>query len=115
MNDQHTPASRTGINAASTGPNPFAVHADPSKRSDGVGQSEADGGRRLRWSRLSDLHADPKVVGALVRGVDLYGHLMRAARRAPGRAVKATGRKVAALGPAHRAARAAGPQGVELS
>ncbi|WP_125777990.1 hypothetical protein [Antribacter gilvus] len=115
MNDEHTPVSRTGISKALVpdGPNPFAVHGDPSGRRDAAPGSENS--RGLRWARLTDLHHDPKVVGGLVRGVDLYGHLMRGIRRAPVRAAKAAARGLAPAVPAHRTVRAATRQEVEPS
>jgi hypothetical protein len=94
-------------------PNPFAVHGDPSQRTDPAAREEAETSRHLRWTRPADLYADPRVAGLAVRGVDLYAHLLRTVRNAPVEAVKAARRRLApSSAPARRPA--AGAEGVEL-
>lgn len=94
MNDpqhhqQHTPVSRTGISTASVpdGPNPFAVHRDPSHHDD-VAQDGGPRDRRLRWARLTDVHHDPKVAERLMNGVDLQARLARWTRGLPVRGIR---------------------------
>lgn len=114
MNDQrHTPVSRTGIAKASVpdGPNPFAVHGDPSRHYDPA-QDDASNTRRLRWTRPADLHHDPKVAEHLMRGVDLEARLVRWARGLPARGV----RKLRVLGtPTPAPHRTVGHEGPGLS
>lgn len=114
MNDQqHTPVSRTGIAKASVpdGPNPFAVHGDPSRHEDRA-QDATSNTRHLRWARPADLHHDPKVAERLMQGVDLEARLVRWTRGLPARGV----RKLRALGtPTSAPHRAAGHEGPGLS
>ncbi|GAB2496781.1 hypothetical protein GCM10027063_39830 [Promicromonospora xylanilytica] len=89
MNDQHTPASRTGIAKASVpdGPNPFAVHGDPSRHDDTTA-ADSSNARRVRWTRAADLHHDSKVTERLMRGVDLEARLIRWTISLPARGVR---------------------------
>ncbi|MEU4360337.1 hypothetical protein [Promicromonospora sp. NPDC023987] len=97
------------------GPSPFAVHGDPSQHQDEAAHQDVAASRRLQWTRLADLYADPRVARLAVRGVDLHAHLLRAIRNAPLQAAKATRRHLATpkSEPARRPG--AGPEGMELS
>jgi hypothetical protein len=113
QHDAKQPASSQQATPQQTEPNPFAVHGDPSQRTDPAAREEAEASRRMRWTRPADLYADPRVAGLAVRGVDLYAHLLRTVRNAPIEAVKAARRSLApSSAPVRR--QVAGVEGVEL-
>lgn len=96
-------------------PSPFAVHGDPSQHTDQTARQETEASRRLQWTRLADLYADPRFARLAVRGVDLHAHLLRTVRNAPIRTAKAVRRRLAvpSSGPARQSG--ARPEGMELS
>ncbi|GAA4708013.1 hypothetical protein APR04_003885 [Promicromonospora umidemergens] len=107
------PVSPQQTTPQQTEPNPFAVHGDPSQHTDPAVGEEAEASRRVHWTRLADLYADPRVARLAVRGVDLHAHLLRTVRNAPFKAAKAARRRLApSSAPARRLA--AGVEGVEL-
>ncbi|WP_454852207.1 hypothetical protein [Promicromonospora soli] len=108
---QPTPPQQT--TPQQTEPNPFAVHGDPSQHTNPAAHEDAEASRRVHWTRLADLYADPRVARLAVRGVDLHAHLLRTVRNAPINAAKAARRRLApSSAPARRPG--AGAEGVEL-
>jgi hypothetical protein len=114
QHDTKQPVSPQQTTPQQTEPNPFAVHGDPSQRIDpGARVGEAEASRRVHWTRLADLYADPRVARLAVRGVDLHAHLLRTVRNAPVQAAKAARRRLApSSAPARRPG--VGAEGVEL-
>ncbi|MFC8797105.1 hypothetical protein ACFT2C_05195 [Promicromonospora sp. NPDC057138] len=113
QHDTKQPASPQQTTPQQTEPNPFAVHGDPSQRTNPAARDEVETSRRVHWTRLADLYADPRVARLAVRGVDLHAHLLRTVRNAPINAAKAARRRLA---PSSEPARRPGAstEGVEL-
>lgn len=113
QHDAKQPTSPEQSRQQQTEPNPFAVHGDPSRRTDPAVREEAGASRRVQWTRLADLYVDPRVARLAVRGVDLHAHLLRTVRNAPIKVAKAARRRLApSSAPARRPG--GGTEGVEL-